>query len=135
MASRSLSDLNEILSAAYQKACVEYGKQYPAAPQPFITCTFRSNDEQDTLYQQGRALKGKVVTNARASESPHNYNPSAAFDIAFITLGKKLDWGKQNFKNFAEIIIRIQPLVEWGGVWKSMPDAPHFQLKDWRKYV
>jgi len=134
MASRSTSDLNEILSAAYAKACIEYQRQYPNAPQMFITCTFRSNDEQDTLYQQGRSLKGKIITQARAGESAHNYNPSAAFDIAFITLSKKLDWSKQNFKNFADIIVRIQPLVEWGGVWK-FTDLPHFQLKDWRKYV
>jgi peptidoglycan L-alanyl-D-glutamate endopeptidase CwlK len=134
MASRSTTDLNEILSAAYAKACIEYQRQYPNSPQPFCTCTFRSNDEQDTLYQQGRSLKGKIVTNARASESPHNYTPSAAFDIAFITVGRKLDWGATNFKNFAEIIVRLQPLVEWGGGWK-FKDAPHFQLKDWRKYV
>jgi len=79
-------------------------------------------------------LKGKIITQARAGESAHNYNPSAAFDIAFITLGKKLDWSKENFKNFANIIVRIQPLVEWGGGWK-FTDLPHFQLKDWRKYV
>jgi len=135
MASRSTSDLNEILSDAYSKACAEYLKQYPNDSQPFITCTFRSNDEQDTLYQQGRGLKGKIITNARAGESPHNYNPSAAFDIAFITVAKKLDWSAKNFKNFADIIVRIQPLVEWGGSFKSIPNAPHYQLKDWRKYV
>ena len=134
MASRSLSDLNEILAAAYQKACIEYGKQYPDAPQPFCTCTFRSNDEQELLYMQGRISKGKIITQARSFESPHNYTPSAAFDIAFITVGKKLDWSAANFKNFAEIIVRFQPLVEWGGGWK-FKDAPHFQLKDWRKYV
>jgi peptidoglycan LD-endopeptidase CwlK len=135
MASRDKKDLNEILVDAYEKACAEYLRLYPDKPQPFITCTYRSKDEQNALYAQGRTVKGAKVTNAQGGESPHNYNPSAAFDIGFITLGKKLDWSAINFKNFADIILKIQPLVEAGLYFKSLPDAPHFQLKDWRKYV
>lgn len=135
MASRDKKDLNEILVDAYDKACAEYLRLYPNLPQPFITCTYRSNDEQTALYAQGRTKKGSIVTNAQAGQSPHNFKPSAAFDIAFITLSKKLDWSNGNFKKFAEIIKKIQPLVEWGGSWQNFPDIPHFQLKEWRKYV
>ena len=135
MPSRSKSDLNEILVDAYDKACAEFLRLYPEKPQPFITTTFRSNAEQDELYALGRTKKGKVVTNAKSGDSAHNYNPSAAFDIAFISLNRKLDWDKALFKLFAEIIVKIQPLVEAGVNWKSFPDAPHFQLKDWRRYV
>lgn len=135
MASRSLTDLNEILVDAYNKACAEYLSLYPDKSQPFITCTYRSNDEQNALYAQGRTAKGAKVTNAQAGQSPHNYKPSAAFDIAFISLGKKLDWSKNNFRLFADIIAKIQPLVVCGIYFKSLPDAPHFELKDWRKYI
>ena len=136
MASRSKSDLNEILADAYDKACAEYLQLYPSLPQPFLTCTYRSNDEQEATYAQGRTTKGPIITKARASESPHNYNPAAAFDIAFISLNKKLDWSSIQFKNFAAIITRIQPLIEWGGSWsKGFVDMPHYQLKQWRKYV
>lgn len=135
MPSRSKSDLNEILVDAYDKACAEFLRLYPEKPQPFITCTFRSNAEQDELYALGRTKKGKVVTNAKSGDSAHNYNPSAAFDIAFIGLNKKLDWSKELFILFAEIIVKIQPLVECGVNWVSFVDAPHYQLKDWRKYV
>lgn len=135
MASRDKKDLNEILVDAYDKACAEYLRLYPDKPQPFITCTYRSKDEQNELYAIGRTKSGKKVTNAQAGESPHNYNPSAAFDIGFITLSKKLDWSISNFKNFADIIVKIQPLVVAGINFKSLPDAPHFELKDWRKYV
>lgn len=135
MASRDKKDCNEILVDAYDKACAEYLRLYPTAPQPFITCTYRSNDEQTALYAQGRTVKGAKVTNAQAGESAHNFNPSAAFDIGFITLTKKLDWNKQNFRNFADIIVKIQPLVVCGIDFHSIPDAPHFELKDWRKYV
>ena len=133
MASRLKSDLNEILAQAYDKACAEYQLLYPNSPQPFLTCTYRSPDEQNQLYAQGRTEKGKIVTQAKGGESPHNYNPSAAFDIGFIGLNKNLDWSEVNFKNFADIICK-NPLIEWGGSWK-FKDTPHFQLKDWRKYT
>lgn len=135
MASRSKSDLNEILVDAYDKACAEYLRLYPNRPQPFLTCTYRSNDEQTALYASGRTKPGKIVTHAVAGQSAHNFNPSAAFDIAFIRLDNKLDWNKELFQIFAEIIVRIQPLVEWGGSWTKFSDRPHFQLKDWRKYI
>lgn len=135
MASRSKNDLNEILVDAYDKACAEYLRLYPNRPQPFITCTYRSNAEQDATYAIGRTEPGKIITHAKPGDSAHNYNPSAAFDIAFIGLNKKLDWNKELFQIFAEIIIRIQPLVEWGGSWAGFKDNPHYQLKDWRKYI
>lgn len=135
MASRAKEDLNEILVDAYDKACAEYLRLYPSNSQPFITCTYRSNDEQTALYAIGRTAKGKKVTNAQAGQSAHNFKPSAAFDIAFITITRKLDWSNGNFKKFADIIKKIQPLVFWGGDFVSISDAPHFELKDWRKYV
>lgn len=135
MASRDKKDLNEILVDAYEKACAEYLAIYPNAPQPFITCTYRSNDEQNALYAIGRTKKGKKITNAQATQSPHNYTPSAAFDIAFITIKKTLDWSEKNFRNFATIISKAQPLVVCGIDFHSLPDAPHFELKEWRKYV
>jgi len=135
MPSRSKTDLNEILTDAYDKTCAEFLRLYPDKPQPFLTCTFRSNQEQTALYEIGRTIKGKKVTNATAGNSAHNYNPSAAFDIAFIGLNKRLDWDKGLFVLFAEIIVKIQPLVECGLHFKSIPDAPHFQLRDWRKYI
>ncbi len=135
MASRDKKDLNEILVDAYEKTCAEYLRLYPDYPQPFITCTHRSNDEQNALYAQGRTASGKVVTNAQAGQSPHNYKPSAAFDIGFITVAKKLSWDKKYFRLFADIIVKIQPLVVCGIDFKSIPDAPHYELKEWRKYV
>ncbi len=135
MASRSKADLNEILVDAYDKACAEYLALYPNEPQPFLTTTYRSNDEQTELYAQGRTNPGKVVTNAKAGDSPHNYKPASAFDTGFITVNNKLDWRPILFQRFADIICKIQPLVKWGGSFKTFKDAPHYELLDWRKYV
>jgi len=52
MASRSKKNLNEILVDAYEKACEEYAMVYPNLPQPFLTCTHRSFDEQAELFHR-----------------------------------------------------------------------------------
>lgn len=71
MASRDKKDLRPELVQAYEKAKEKYYSLYPNDPQPFITCTYRSGEEQNKLYNS----KPKV-TNAKAGQSPHNYNPS-----------------------------------------------------------
>ena len=129
MASRDIKDCHYIISDAFPKAVVEYKAKYPDKPQPFLTCTYRSNEEQEQLYAQ----KPKV-TNARAGQSPHNYLPSLAFDIGFITVDKKLSWDQDLFKLFYDIIVKIEPRIEWGGSWAKFKDAPHYQLFNWLNY-
>lgn len=128
MASRDKKDLRPELVQAYEKAVDEYKRLYPNDPQPFITCTYRSGEEQNKLYNQV-----PKVTNAKAGQSPHNYNPSFAFDIGFITVDNKMSWNSKYFKMFADCI--KSDVVSWGGNFKSLVDMPHFELKDWRSYL
>lgn len=128
MPSRDLKDLDNTLVDVYNKAKEVYATRYPNEPQPFITCTYRSNDEQNELYALGRTKKGKIVTNAKAGQSKHNSYPSKAFDIAFIGLDKKLNWSNKHFKNFASIIKELNPNVIWGGDFKTIKDFPHWEL-------
>jgi len=130
MASRDKKDLRPELVQAYEKAVEKYTALYPNDPQPFITCTFRSNEEQNQLY-----TKVPKVTNAKAGQSPHNYNPSFAFDIAFITVEKKVSWNEKHFAKFAECIAKVSDVVSWGGNFKSLVDMPHFELKNWKTYI
>src|SRR5574343_1544593 len=97
MATREIKDAEPILQDAYEFAKAEYQRLYPNDPQPFLTCVYRSNEEQDALYAQGRTTKGKIVTNAKAGQSKHNFKPSKAFDIGFITLQKTLSWDNKLF--------------------------------------
>lgn len=129
MASRDTNDLHFILRDAYYEAILKYKKLYSNDPQPFITCTYRSPEEQNELF-----LKKPKVTNAKAFESPHNYNPSLAFDIGFVTMDKKLSWDDSLFKKLDAILQEIEPRIEWGGSWKSFKDAPHWQLNGWQNY-
>lgn len=128
MASRSISDCVPVLQDAYNKAVVKYKETYPNASQPFLTATYRSNEEQTKLYAQGRTTAGKIVTNAKAGESKHNTNPSKAFDIAFKDSNGSLDWSSTNFKNFATIIKKINSSIVWGGNFKTIKDLPHFEV-------
>lgn len=127
--SRDTNDLHPILRDAYYKAIDLYKVRFPADAQPFVTCTHRTNDEQTQLYNS----KPKV-TNAKAGESPHNFRPALAFDIAFVTLKKKLSWDNTLFKKFADILNEIEPRIEWGGSWNTFKDAPHYQLNGWQNY-
>ena len=130
MASRDKKDLRNELVNGYDLAIKRYKELYPNAPQPFITCTFRSNEEQNILFN-----KRPKVTNAKAGQSPHNFNPSFAFDIGFIGLDKKMDWSLKLFLNFANIITSIDSNIDWGGNWIKFKDAPHFELKGWKNLI
>lgn len=133
MASRLLSDLHpklEPLARLFLEICKSKGIDI------LITCTYRSGREQDALYAQGRTTEGKIVTNAQAGESAHNYTiagkPAAkAFDIVPLIAGKCC-WDSKNdvWQEVGDIGKSIG--LEWAGDWKKFKEYPHFQLKDWR---
>ena len=130
--SRSLEDLHPTLVEVWQKAVVVWAQTYPDSPKPFLSCTYRSNEEQTELYASGRTKKGKILTKAKAGQSPHNYLPSYAFDVAFNDNGVA-DWRPFLFKRFAEIVEIISNQVFWGGKFITFGDMPHFELKGWRQ--
>jgi peptidoglycan L-alanyl-D-glutamate endopeptidase CwlK len=123
--SRDLKDLHIVLQAAYLAAERKFNNDFPEV-NVIRTCTYRNNAMQQVYFN-----KRPKITNARPGESPHNYNPSFAFDIAFVR-HRKLDWSPKYFKAFADIIKGINSDIEWGGDWVRFKDAPHFELKNWR---
>jgi len=84
----------------------------------------RTYDEQAALYAQGRTTPGKVVTNARPGYSNHNFG--IAFDIGVFEGNTYLP---ESPKYNAVGALGIDIGLEWGGSWKSIVDAPHFQLR------
>lgn len=126
MPTRSLNDAVKELRDAYELAKLGYAVTYPGQPQPFITCVYRSPEEQLELYAQGRTKPGAIVTQLK-SGSKHNTLPSRAIDIAFMLEGK-ISWNKKHFINFAAIIKSMNPAIKWGGDWKKFKDYPHFEI-------
>ncbi len=122
--SRDPNDLHPQLAKRWTLAHAEFNEKHPDLPQVFLTQTYRTPEDQEKLYAQGRTEPGKVVTNARAGRSLHNYYPALAFDIAF-KRGAELYWDISLFRAFAAIANSHE--LEWGGNWKGFKDNPHFQ--------
>lgn len=84
----------------------------------------RTYEEQNELYEQGRSKPGRVVTNARAGHSNHNFG--IAFDIGIFDNGKYIPESPL-YKAVGAIGQELG--LEWGGSWTSIQDEPHFQLR------
>ncbi|CAM3106491.1 M15 family metallopeptidase [Streptobacillus ratti] len=106
-----------------------------------ITQGVRSAEYQNELYQQGRTVKGSIVTNCDGyiKKSNHQAKLSGyghAIDICLYIPNEKdikklYDVSKLTaianvFKKFA---IDRGLNVAWGGNWKTFKDYPHFELK------
>jgi peptidoglycan L-alanyl-D-glutamate endopeptidase CwlK len=85
---------------------------------------FRTYEEQAALYAQGRTAPGNIVTNARPGYSNHNFG--IAFDIGVFEGSGYLP---ESPRYSAVGALGIDLGLEWGGSWKSLVDAPHFQLR------
>lgn len=94
-----------------------------------VTCTYRSNEEQDELYAQGRTKPGMKVTKARAGESQHNYR--LAIDVVPIVNGKPV-WDAESplWHIMAAVARSVDKSVAWGGNWPRFKDFPHFEWRD-----
>lgn len=92
----------------------------------------RTFPEQDDLYAQGRTKPGKIVTNAPAGSSYHNYG--LAVDIVLIINGKEASWDIAKDYNGDGLAdwMQVVDIFEkkgfyWGGDFKSIKDYPHFE--------
>lgn len=88
-----------------------------------ISQTWRTKEEQDALYAQGRTAPGNIVTNVKYPNSLHCWG--LAFDIAVI-IGGKANWDPRHYDIVGPLGESLG--LEWGGRWKSLVDRPHFQL-------
>ncbi|MEH7544522.1 M15 family metallopeptidase [Neobacillus vireti] len=98
-----------------------------------ITDSFRSAEDQDELYEQGRTTDGNIVTNAKGGESYHNYG--LAIDFALETPSGDVIWDREYDRNgngkadWAEVVKMAKTLgFEWGGDWKGFKDYPHLEM-------
>lgn len=88
-----------------------------------ITSTYRSIEEQDILYAQGRTTAGNVVTNAKGGQSFHNWK--VALDFCPVKNGVAQWNDKALFTKIGQIGKSCG--FEWGGDWTTFLDLPHLQ--------
>tara|TARA_R100001530_G_scaffold53680_1_gene39622 strand:- start:5840 stop:6274 length:435 start_codon:yes stop_codon:yes gene_type:complete len=107
--------------------------------------TYRGADRQNYLKEKG-------LSNAGASQSPHNYGLAADFILDTDKCDvRKREWpegsgvfypdawdydskeGKHAFIRLGEIAKSLG--LVWGGDWKSLKDYPHVEMPEWRKNI
>ncbi len=91
-----------------------------------ISAGYRSNAEQQRLFNQGRTTPGNIVTNAKPGQSLHNYGLAVDY---FLTneSGTTAIWTvNANWRRVATIAKSLG--FEWGGDWTGFVDYPHLQM-------
>jgi len=129
MASRELKDLHPVIQTKAKQHLLDCAKE---GIDLLIYCTYRSGAEQDHLYAQGRTAPGKIVTNAKAGQSLHNYAlqgkpASLAYDCVPLKAGKPAWNDKELYERVGVIGERLG--LEWAGRWKRFKESPHFQVR------
>lgn len=126
MSSRSLDDLHPL----FQPKAREFQDVAKAAGlDVLIYCTYRSRTEQDELYAQGRTIPGKIVTNARAGQSAHNFG--LAFDGAPLVHGRIAWDDHEAWTTYGHVAAAVG--LEWAGTWPSFKEFPHVQHPNWKQ--
>jgi len=122
--SRKIEDLHPKVAELCRKFITECDKQDIDI---LITSTYRDGESQNELYAQGRTKTGRIVTNAKAGQSMHNWK--CAFDTVPLRNGKPV-WGTIGADG--ELWHKIGAIgesvgLEWAGHWKRFREYPHFQ--------
>lgn len=139
---RYLSVAMQRLYADFMDRCEHDAELLKDGISVLLTCTYRSNEEQDALYAQGRTKPGSIVTKAKGGQSKHNAvdesgGPAAeAFDVVPLLYGKPI-WRTNDDPNTPENEAQIWKTVgnhgvaaglKWyGSPGSPFPEYPHFQ--------
>lgn len=125
MPSRDIKDLIPELQPLAAAFLVEVAKELPPDVEVRITCTYRSQQEQDQIYAQGRTTPGKIVTWARNSE----HTTRRAFDFGLFRHGCYLSGNNALDLEMYDHVGSIgkQLGLVWGGDFRHK-DRMHFQL-------
>lgn len=131
MSSRSLDDLHPDVAPLVRGFLEDCKKQ---GIDIIVTCTYRSGEEQNKLYAQGRTAPGNIVTNAKAGQSAHNFMidgkpASKAVDVVPLLNGKPI-WNSSDpiWQKIGDI--GESHGLEWAGHWTRFKEYPHFQLRE-----
>jgi len=126
MPSRKIEDLVPYMQDKIKEFA---GKMAEAGIPWMITCTFRSQIEQDALYSIGRTIPGRRVTWTKISK----HTGRTAFDIAILKDGKpiwdvKVSVNENDLPDYLEAGQIGEAIgLRWGGRFKN-PDCPHFEM-------
>ena len=124
-------DIQRLMHKAIEVSVIDFG----------IACGYRSVEEQQKLYQQGRSKPGGIVTYVDGvnRKSKHNSLPSTAVDI-YAYVGGKAVWDKEHLYYLGGVIMtcakNMNIPLRWGANFnqdadlknENFYDLPHFEL-------
>ena len=120
----SSRNLDDLLPAVKERVQKFLNAAKDAGIDLLVTSTYRDNESQNALYAQGRTASGKIVTNAKAGQSFHNYR--CAVDIVPLVNGKPVwDTNYQIWQTVGKL--GKDAGLEWAGDWVTFKEFPHFQ--------
>ena len=119
---KTIRDISELTENA-QKACNLFMSKCKAyGLKVLITETYRSQERQNYLYEQGRTRAGKKVTWTKNSR----HTSRRAWDICKNVKGAEYS-DASFFKECGKVAKKFG--ITWGGEW-STPDTPHFEVSE-----
>jgi peptidoglycan L-alanyl-D-glutamate endopeptidase CwlK len=122
--SRNLDDLIPVVKDRVERF-IEICKEHNI--DLLVTSTYRDQESQAALYEQGRTTPGHIVTNAKAGDSYHNWR--CAVDVVPLVNGKP-NWDS-NDPIWNQIgMLGEQVGLEWAGRWHTFKELAHFQYTD-----
>lgn len=128
MSSRSLDDLKPVFR---KRVDMWLADCHSVSLDVLVYCTLRTSEEQEALWAIGRTKPGKVVTNAHAGQSAHNYG--LALDFVPLLHGKP-QWVQGN-----DLYLHAISIAESQGMQSlaktSFPEWAHLQIADWRDFI
>ncbi|MEB0262289.1 M15 family metallopeptidase [Mucilaginibacter sp. 10I4] len=130
METKSIERLQQLHPIIRDKAIDAYNEAVAATPagvHPYIDQTYRSFEESERLYAQGRTTPGQIVSNARGGQSFHNYGLAADFHLQ---INGKDVW---NVDNNWMVVVNIFKKYgfTWGGDFTgSFKDFPHLEYRN-----
>lgn len=99
-----------------------------------VTDGFRTTEQQQILYAQGRTRPGLKVTDADgvktlSNHQAHNDGLGHAVDCCFIDENGKPSWNTRfPWETYGSCCEAVG--LSWGGRFKHPPDMPHVELKE-----
>ena len=115
---KACRDISALTPLAQQACNLFMAKCKAAGLDIFITETYRSQERQNYLYEQGRSRTGQIVTWTKNSR----HTSRRAWDIA--CSGGTL-YNLTVLAKAGEIAAELG--ITWGGTWNA-PDRPHFEI-------
>ena len=114
------SEMNPQVARITEKTCMEL---QDLGYHPYVVSGFRSFNEQNSLYEQGRSKPGPKVTWVKGGGSWHNYG--LAVDIAFWnSSGSGPSWSEHHPWSRIGSVGMKNGFTRWGG---DFGDRPHLE--------